>query len=326
MRPVLRRSLILVVVAIILDWGMGRGLGALYRMTNSGELGGLINGALRSRADVLIVGSSRAKHHISPRVLSESIPGLIYNAGVNGQDFLYGVMLLDLWSTRQPAPRIIVWHVDPKSLVHSNQELQKASIFSAFYGESERVREVILRRSRLERLKYLSQSFRYNGKVLPILKNLLVKEDVRSDGFVALTGTLQVAGATEGGSQSDVGVAPPDAIKLRYLDEVVAYCRRNGSRLVLVHSPMLVESGLERAAWIDQVRGVVDRYGDVEFLDLSERSFPQVFSGHPELFMDPTHLNGQGAALYSRLLAKELAVRVRSGRQKTAVHPSQGPN
>jgi hypothetical protein len=309
----LRRSAFFLVLAILLDQGIGLCLGLLYRKTYTGESGGLINGALRTDADVLILGSSRAKHHISPAVLFEQIPGRIYNGGINGQDFLYSAMLLDLWTREHAAPRIIVLHVDPKSFAYSEMEIQTTIVFSAYFDRSDRVREVLLMRSPFERLKYLSRSFRYNGKVLPIFKNLLSPASLEGGGFVALVGALPPA-------QEGVGVRPPPPEpaepnwpkKVQYLSELVDYCRKCGTRLFLVHSPTYSVGGSDRSAWIAQMKTLAAGYGDVEFLDLSEGAYPERFAGRPDLFKDGAHLNSAGAIEYSRLLAEVLAQRMAS--------------
>src|SRR5215468_9505251 len=85
------------VLIVIMDISLGTGLGHLYRKTHTGESGGLINDALSRRPQVLLLGSSRVRHHAMPAVLNRKLSLSAYNAGMDGQDFLYAVMLFDLW-------------------------------------------------------------------------------------------------------------------------------------------------------------------------------------------------------------------------------------
>ncbi|HXJ42998.1 MAG TPA: hypothetical protein VNH18_27200, partial [Bryobacteraceae bacterium] len=48
---------------VLLDLALGAGLGRLYRKTHTGESGGLINEALSRDVQILLLGSSRMRHH-----------------------------------------------------------------------------------------------------------------------------------------------------------------------------------------------------------------------------------------------------------------------
>ena len=103
-----------------------------------------------------MLGSSRAKHHVSPAILRARLFDSVYNAGINGQGFLYAIMLLDLWTRSHALPKAILLHIDPQSLSRSEEELQRTSVFSAYFGESERIRSILLMRGKYEWLEYLS--------------------------------------------------------------------------------------------------------------------------------------------------------------------------
>src|ERR1041385_987796 len=115
---------------VIVDIALGASLGSLYRKTRTGETGGLIHAALSRDAQVLLLGSSRMRHHAMPAVLNRKLSLTAYNAGMDGQDFLYAVMLFDLWQRSNPPPSAIVLNIDPDSFEKSDEELQRAGIFS----------------------------------------------------------------------------------------------------------------------------------------------------------------------------------------------------
>src|SRR5262245_32663312 len=101
--------------------------------------------------------------------------------------------------------------------------------------ESETVQRILLMGSHYARLKYLSYSYRFNGKVLPIIKNLVVRPDSAFDGYTPTQGALDVSsdpGLAVTGRET--GEFPDWDLKLKYLKELAQYCRKNGTRLFLI--------------------------------------------------------------------------------------------
>jgi hypothetical protein len=324
----IRKLVLFAALVIGIDQVSGYGLDSLYRRTTSGEVGGgLINLALVQDPDILVLGSSRAQHHISPAILRDDLSMTVFNAGVNGQDFLYAVMLLDLWTRSHRPPAAIVVNMDSRSLLKSGEELDRASVFGPYFDDSRTVQQILLMRGRYARLKYLSYAYRFNGKVLPILKNLVIRPAPGFDGYLPLGGSLAgmrlpANGADEGQEARDAGIDGTEKsrtfwdFKLGHLEEIATYCRKNGTRLFLVTGPVL-KSNPEWAAAAQQLSSLPSRYPGVEFLDLSERTHPEAFAGQPQLYADNTHLNARGAAVFSHLLADEIAGRMRGAKALT---------
>jgi hypothetical protein len=309
----LKRFLLIASLIIGLDQTIGFLLNRLYLQTTSGDNGGVINGVLRRNADVLVLGSSRARHHVLPVILKERMSVSVFNAGINGQGFLYAFMLLDLWTRSHVPPKAILLHVDPTSLSYSEEELARTHIFSGYFRESERVRSILLMRGKYEWLKYLSSSYRFNGKVLPIIKNLTVRYDDTIDGYIGLKGSLEPGSI----SSRDPRKSPNEDsasfwdLKLSYLAELARYCKTNGTRLILFHSPRFQEDPETLAIWSRRLSALLMPYEGVEFLDLAAHT-DELFAGRPDLFKDEAHLNERGSEVFSRLLADEVASRLGS--------------
>ncbi|MBK8276248.1 MAG: hypothetical protein IPK92_10445 [Nitrospira sp.] len=313
----MRRILIVILLIIGLDQLIGFVLSQLYLRTSSGDRGGDINGALRRNSDVLVLGSSRAKHHVIPAILRDKLSVSVFNAGIDGHDFLYAIMLLNLWTQSHPPPKAILLHVDPTSLAYSKQELDRASIFSGYFWESQRVRDVLLMRGKYEWVKYLSSSYRFNGKVLQVIKNLLAGDDDPPDGYVGLQGSIE--GDSLGSADAHNTIAEFEApfwdLKLNYLAELARYCRTNGTYLILFHSPRIREDSAALAAWSQRLSLLHQSYGGVEYLNLTEQT-RQLFTERPDLYKDGAHLNAVGAKVFSMLLADEVASLLRVGSAK----------
>jgi hypothetical protein len=297
-----------VLLVVTVDRTLGLGLRHLYKKIRSGEGGGLINAALSSKAEVLLLGSSRMMHHIDPAVVSRSLSLSVYNAGVDGQDFLYAAMLMDLRARSNVPPRVIVLQVDRDSFSKDQDELKRTSIFSFYIGESDLIREIIYQRSALEPMKYMSYSFRANGKVLPIIKNLFASGQDPLNGFRPLSGMMPMKKPRQQPRTPSQRADSPHFwdLKIQCLKRLAVYCRRNGTRLVLFHSPQFSEGRAKHDAWIVALKGLLTNYPEIEFIDISEFTYPEIFSNHPELFVDNSHLNAKGAEIVSGLLAAKL--------------------
>jgi hypothetical protein len=290
---------------VITDIALGASFGWLYRKTRTGESGGLINDALSRDAQVLLLGSSRMRHHGMPSVLNRKLSLTAYNAGMDGQDFLYAMMLFDLWQRSHAPPKVIVLNIDSDSFEKSDEELQRAGIFSFYYDDSPLVRQILNERSRFERLKFLSRAYRANGKVLAILKNLFTQPGHDFDGFEPLSGRLspETVGVRR---ESIPTLAEFWSLKVECFKRLADYCTQHGTRLVLVQSPRYRENQDAHDAWVKVVSQYLATYPEVEFVDLSSCAHPDVFRDKAELFKDGSHLNARGAEIFSTMLAEAL--------------------
>jgi hypothetical protein len=300
------------ILVLALDQSIGLVLNNLYLRTTTGETGGLINYALKQQPDVLILGSSRACHHVSPAILQKKLSFSAFNAGIDGQDFLYAYMLFDLWTHSHSPPKVILLHVDPVSFDRRDGELQRTSVFSSYFDKSDRVREILLMRGNFEWIKYLSYSYRFNGKTLPILKNLMPHPQESFDGYSGLIGSIQL-NATSMSNRNNFVISGNSRwdVKLRYLTELARYCSLNGTRLILFHSPQIGEDTTSLLAWSAWLERFLKPYPGCEYMDLSE-SYRQLFDGKRDLFKDASHLNSKGAEILTNLLADEIAKRIKA--------------
>jgi hypothetical protein len=311
-------------LVVTMDIALGAGLSWLYRKTHTGESGGLINDALSHRAQVLLLGSSRMRHHAMPAVLNRKLSLTAYNAGMDGQDFLYAVMLFDLWQRSNPPPKAIVLNIDSDSFEKSEEELQRAGIFSFYYGDSPLVRQILNERSRFERLKFLSRAYRANGKVLAIAKNLFAHPDSDFDGFEPLSGQLSPQTL-----KAQCETIPTSnefwLLKVECFKGLAEYCTKHGTRLLLVQSPRYREDPRAHDTWVKVLSQFLESYPDVEFVDLSTCAHPDVFRDKPELFKDGSHLNAHGAEIFSTMLAEALQTKPHSNLSRMSL-PTARPN
>jgi hypothetical protein len=320
-----------IAIIVALDTGIAEVLSSLYTMTSTGESGGMINYALTRKDEVLILGSSRAKHHINPQIISEKLSMTVFNAGINGHDFLFAAMFMDLWKQHNPAPRVLIVHVDSGSFVKNEVELQKTKIFSLYIDQSQFVRRIILGSGPFEPLKYLSRSYRFNGKVLPIIKGQFVRPDARYNGYEGLNGIMPppVARAEAldsfSAKSTSARAEPFWTLKLDCLENLISYCNQNGTLLILVHSPIFDENPAENAMWSDKLQRVIANRQGVYFINIADFLYPAAFSHRNDLYYDKSHLNAKGAGVFTSLLADRLLDCLEIQQQKTDLHCMTAP-
>ena len=81
--------------------------------------------ALSRDAQVLLLGSSRMRHHAMPAVLNRTLSLTAYNAGMDGQDFLYSIILFELWQRSHAPPKAIVLNIDSDSFEKSGEKCRR---------------------------------------------------------------------------------------------------------------------------------------------------------------------------------------------------------
>jgi hypothetical protein len=314
-----RRLLILVLCVVALDLGGGAVLHWMFLRTDSGERGGLSNFALKRDTDILVLGSSRAQFQIMPSVISDRLSLHAFNAGLKGHDFLYSAALYDLWARRHSPPRAVVLTVDVESFLHRPTEAAATQVLAPYVGESDLLREILKTDGPQKSVELLFRTYRYNGKVLVIAKNLFTHTDPKFDGFLAQTGTLrsidtqrmQIPNALDQEkAPMAYARAPFWEMKLEMLRRLGAQASRHDTIVLLIHAPLYHQDLAAHKIWIDRMRSVVAEMPGIEFVDLCEAARPASFPNERELFYDVNHLNAQGAAILSNLVADELQQRL----------------
>jgi hypothetical protein len=312
----MKRVIIFALLVVLLDRGLGSIIARVQRQSFTGDFGGLLNYALRQEPEVLVLGSSRAQYHIMPSVLTKQLGLSAYNAGHKGQDFLYAVMLYDLWKRRHPPPKILVLTIDIESLIPRETEINTAHILAPYLDESPLVREILYSGSPFNRYEYLSSTYRFNGAVLSLAKHAFNRPPSSFDGFPAGTGGL-LDPARETGvmnaldqtrTAAEMANVPFSPQKVGYLRALAEETARNGTRFFLVHTPIFRQDEAAHRVWVEKLQTTLAGMAGVQFLDLCITTHPKLFT-RPELYFNLNHLNPAGARILTELLAEEIKKR-----------------
>ena len=291
-----------------LDLGVGIVLDHLYQGTQRGGVG-VINRALKQRHEVVVIGDSRAHHHFDPGVLGQETGLGVYNAGVDGQSLLFFYALEQLIVTEY-SPKLILLHLGPGDLRGRQEALDRLSVLLP-HAHHREIRALLMQRSPYENIKLLSRIYPYNSMIAGLLAAAVLPVPSSDyNGYVALRGSDMPA------TLSAVATADPyeaeqrpasrhddrQDIFLRTLRRFITSARVRGIATVICVSPRWGEQPLDRP-----VRQLIDAE-KAQYIEITQVTHP-VFRD-PVLFKDPSHLNEQGARVFSQILGEELRKRL----------------
>ena len=286
-------------------WAFGRAMPWASSRGGCGSSGdGTAYAALAQRADVVVLGHSRARHDYDTGVLRERLGTTVFNAGKNGQGLWYSRGMVDLL-VRAHRPRAFVIDIDPQSIVYDARDHAAIAYLAPQMDQSPVVRALVLGQSTLEPVKYLSRSFRFNSRLVLMLNTAFVP-DTSDDGFSPLTRHLDPARDEDASESWGSKPWPADAGLEAMLAAMLREARAAGVGVYLVTSPTWRrEGGLDprQPPLISRIEAIAADAG-VAWLRVDAEGYPE-FAG-PELFADGTHLNTGGAARFAEIVASWL--------------------
>lgn len=248
-----------------------------------------VQALLHRKAEVLVLGPSTANHHFDTRILEDSLKMKAYNAGFDGQNMVYCAMVFHSFLNRC-TPKLVI--ADVGSPVMDNGWMSHLSDMNCFYGMNESVDSIIDDvSSKLDEWKLESSLYRYNNSWQWLLHAYTAHSKADLDGYrpMPVNETTNFKAVYKPISSFVV-----DSVNLKYLNGIVKECKAKKIRLILNYSPCLV------IAKNDMFRNWLKRYCSIHGIMLTDYSGDKRFVEHPELFYDMSHLNSEGAKIFTK--------------------------
>ncbi len=288
---------VLLLLVVGIDFAIGVGADWLLNHAKGGDTGRHHYINRRSREDVLVFGSSRAIHHYDPRILEEGLGLSAYNCGTDGCGTLLNYMQLNNILERY-TPKLVIWDMyGPYDFLKESDLTKYLGWERMYYGRGNAaVDSVFIDADPAERLKMLSNAYRYNYRFIQMLSDNVSPhtDDVR--GYRPIAGEL----TGEWNPPAPWSTTELDPVKLEYLRRFAERCREKGVRMVVAISPYYFES--EDCQLPAEVREILNAY-DVRVFDFSRH--PD-FVGNNKYFYDTNHLSEEGATAYTHRILQEL--------------------
>jgi hypothetical protein len=261
----------------------------LTNHVKSGDTRRTNNLVMRDCHDVLILGSSRARHHYDAPFLSDTLGLDVYNAGYDGNGVILAYGLLQLILERYQ-PKLILYDVTPAFDINvyepDNNHKRYISRLKPYYRHYA-VGGIIKDVSTEEWLKVQSGMVRYNMSLLTMFMDNYRSSNDTMKGYSPLEGVYDRV------PNHDEVTSVVDSFKLEYIKKLITLTKNKQIPLVLVASPKLGSISSEQ---MQPVRDIC-KQTKVEFVDYYANT---EFMQHNEWFKEPMHLNKEGARKYSK--------------------------
>jgi hypothetical protein len=287
------------ILLVILDCGIGHFSKRMYYKSKYGIFHRQIYCMYESNDELLILGSSRAAHHYVPTIFTDSLGYSCYNAGSDGMCIYYQYAILTSYIHRNAIPKIVICEVVPQDAEVTNGPTFNLDAaldrLAPHYGEVSEIDSLFKLNGWKESIKLSSNCYRYNSKLVQSIKCNYIPSS-EDHGYEARIGEMipkDTKQIPQAGTLNKI-----DSIKLDYFSKVINICRNNQIRLIICYSPMYNNT---KSNGIDVLKQIANNHA-IPFLDYSS----DMRIRDCRYFNDETHLNDEGAHLYSSIVAHDL--------------------
>lgn len=294
------RLAVFLLVLVCIDIGFGGFSGWFFFRQETGKYARLIYTMDKAEEDIIIFGSSHANRHYDPRVFERELSLSCYNAGVQGQELVFINTLFEIMISRH-SPKIIILNLDKNWLLASDGWKEKITELNPFYGRHpEEIGSAIEHNSSFERYKLISRLYRYNSTWVHMLRYLA---DPQQDyaGYLPLTGTLKKKPEPGKPDAGKTKIVETDPFLFSVFRGMITTAKRRDILIIAVVSPQF----LPDSAMSPSMKKMTD-FLQSENIYLLNHSCDTSFAGKADLFYDASHLNSQGAELFSGIVASEI--------------------
>ena len=245
-----------------------------------------------SNEDVLIFGSSRAKHHYVPDIIEDSLGMTCYNTGEDGNGIIlcYGFLKM---ITQRYSPKLIIYDVSEFDM-YEDDNMKYLDLMKPYYHELG-VDSIFWSVEPKTRYIMLSNLYRYNTTCLRVFGNFIHPMTNYPKGYCASYKTMDYEP-----EEKEVILREVDTLKIHYFEEFIKMAKNNRIKLTCCVSPSY-KAPLDDS-YYNPAKQLCDKYG-IPFLYYGADSD---ISNDRLYFGDKTHMNHTGASKYSSELASQL--------------------
>jgi len=295
-------SVVLLVAAI--DVGVGAGMRWYVRHCNiPGDYGKIEYMLKRENAQILLLGASTCMNSIDPEILEKELGKSVFNGGLNDQRLEFFDVMSDAVFRRSP-PELLILVLRRNDLVISGRG--RIAMLNIYYHCGNRKLDGCLEDGSLKR-KILQSSALYRFNTFwwrILLYHFKSFNELAHGGFVGKPvpkippRLLSIPARRES--------PPVNPGKLKCLENILATCRRTGTKLWIVITPEYYkcEEGTDFSG-ASYIRDFCEK-NHIPFIDDSRNPG---FVDRPEYFFDNNHLNVNGAKIYTRAFWQTLSRR-----------------
>ncbi len=291
-----------VIVFLLADIVLGSVAKQLFFSQKTGKYARTTHVVHDTKADIVVFGSSHAHRHYIPKVIDEELQSTCYNAGAEGQQLLYHTALLKMLVKRS-TPKLIVLNIDENFLYTSKVAYDRLSDLHPYYDDyREELKPTLGLRSKLIDFKLFFKSYQANSTIMHVIRYYLSPQE-DDHGYRPLFGKL---------NKNKIPKSKPEEVKeyqefiddnfVNALKDFIATSKSKQIKLVFVTSPTFYEVDNVTNKSFTMIREI-SKEEKVPLLNFFNH---ELFMNKPSLFHDYSHLNNDGALLFTKQVTNEI--------------------
>jgi hypothetical protein len=241
-RRLVLRIAYIISALLICDRLIGNALNFLYFRQVSGPFCRLTYILEKSNADIIILGSSRARYHYVPEIFAAGLGLTCYNTGMAGEGLPYSLAAFKA-ITKRYSPQIMILDV-PHLLTRLQSDYAGLSCLLPYYRSHPEIRSIVNLRSTFEGGKLLiSRIYPLNSLILTILDHDFPSrkelDEPDYEGYEPLPPKMALPSVDDKKDNCGRMVrSEPSADYVAMLQEIISTCKEMGIQLILAASPI----------------------------------------------------------------------------------------
>ena len=245
-----------------------------------------------SNDDVLVFGSSRAKHHYVPDVFEDGLKMTCYNAGEDGNGVIYCYAILRM-ITQRYTPKIIIYDVSDYD-IYTDDNLKYLDLLKPYYYE-QGIDSLFWQVEPKTRIMMISNLYRFNTSFLRVFGNFVCPMTNYPKGYSALYNSMDYEPENKEEKKGTI-----DDLKIRCFEKLIDLSKSKDIILICCVSPSYKEPPHEE--YYEPIKRLCNNHG-IPFLYFET---DPTISNTKLFFNDRTHMNDNGARVYSGMLVDRL--------------------
>lgn len=294
MKKFLSLCILLVLIVFFIDTISGFALRYFQNQSTGGDTGRIKYVVHKVNQQVLVFGSSRAHYHYNPDIIADSLKMSCYDCGQNGMGEIYFYAVYKMLLQRY-RPQMIIYDIYPPYDLLKNDNSRCLYNLRPYY-DIRGVDSVFWDINGAERIKMLSNLYRYNSRLSDFLKEYHGEPKLDNKGFESLSGKLSADFRNKESHDSIY-----DGLKIYYLEKLIRLCKQHRTQLIFVASPRFE---YQRDVVYKGFKAVCKKY-HIPFINYYSHNY---LSANYRYFANDDHLNNIGATEFSKLISHDIKV------------------
>jgi predicted peroxiredoxin len=292
------KLLIFILIVFILDLSIGSMLRYFYFKQHNGFLYRTTYTIEETTAELLIFGASKANHQYSPEIFEKRLNLSYYNAGRDGSSIFYHYAVLKSVLKRY-TPKMIILDIS-RDFEKNQGSYDRISMLLPYYKSHPEMRSIIEMKSPYEKFKLISRIYPYNSLLFSITAG---NSEFNKERYAVIKGYVPLLRVWEGKLQTlyEPTNYKLDSVKISIYESFITDCIKAGVKLYVVSSPDFFKLNYNEKSNIVGEQ-IANKY-NLKFLNYSNDS---LFLNNAKYFADLSHLNDNGAKVFSNLIIDDI--------------------